>query len=88
MVSQTDDIGQRASSQMHSRTFAKKFIKIKIFYHLNWSVKCSHFSLVKEIYSLNIYTKDPWTYTMVWGVTMEVRGDLGAGGEGENLGQL
>ena len=31
--------------------------------------------LVKE------HVKDPWACTMVWGLTMELRGGLGIGGE-------
>ena len=35
------------------------------------------------------YMKDPWTWTTVWGLTMEVGvGGLDGGGKGGKLGQL
>ena len=36
--------------------------------------------------SQRTHTKDPWTWTTVWGLTMEVGGRLGAGGQRENTG--
>ena len=41
-----------------------------------------------EDISKRTYMNDPWTQTMVWGLTMEVEGELGGGGKGRKLRQL
>ena len=35
--------------------------------------------------SQRTYMKGPWTWTMVWGLTMEVGGGLGGGGTGGKM---
>ena len=36
--------------------------------------------------SQRTYMKGPWSWTMVWGPTMEVKGRLGREGKGEKMG--
>ena len=38
--------------------------------------------------NLRTYMKDPWTWTTVWGVTMEMEVGLGGGSKGGEMGHL